>query len=287
MKPVLLACVTYNRLHMVRQSLESWLETIPASLIDWWIVDNASTDGTSEWVQEFALNHPHVHAILLSRNLGTAMALNLAWAEASPGQHLGKADSDIVIHTPGFMERILASLSVLPDLGIVGLRRKDLIERPDHPDPFYRSQYLKLEFDNETILLELVSHVIGAFTIYNSRAIPRFGYLYQLQDERWPDPAYGYDDALACFRMSALGFRCGFLRGWDDVEVDIDHIDPGETPDDEWNSEYTRWKRQEAAKWMPRYRELARQYLAGERDPHYDARWDFETAASFIREVVY
>lgn len=287
MKPVLLASVTYNRRELVQKSLESWLRTIPVKLANWWLVDNGSEDGTAEWVKELALLYPHISAILLSKNLGTAMALNLAWREAQEGQHLVKADSDIVINTHGFMERTLVTLKAIPRLGILGLRRKDLIERPDHPDPWYRSQYLDLEFDDETIHLELANHIMGSFTIYNSTILKDFGYLDQLQSERWPKPAYGFDDSLACFRMMALGCARAFLLGWDDVTIDIDHVDPGEgNGSDSWSVDYTIWKQQEAGQWMRRYQERAQEYLDGKVSPHYSAEWDFEKAADSILEVV-
>ena len=288
MKPVLLATVTYNRLELVQRSLESWLNTIDSSLIDMWIVDNGSQDGTAGWVREFAEKHDFVHAILLRKNLGTAVALNLAWREARPGQHRVKADSDIVINTPGFLERALQVFQCTRNVGIVGLRRKDLIERPDHPDPFYRSRISVVPLETGDLVLEACHHVMGSWTLYNAAALPRFGYLYQMQDQ---GNLYGYDDALACFRMHALGFVTVFLRGWFQdgqfVEVDIDHIDPGEGNDPEsWNAEYTRWKQSSAWDWMERYKELASEYQEGKRDPFYSAEWDFQEAAKEIHEVV-
>jgi len=287
-KPIAIVTPTFNRLLMVKRSVESWLHTVPEPLADIWVIDNGSEDGTAEWVTSLAEEVERVKAVLLDKNFGTAVAVNLGW-KLSGGGSVGivKADSDIVVNTSGFMERILAVLEAMPRLGILGLRRKDLIENPYHPDPWYRSEYLDLQIDNETVHLETCSHIMGSFTAYNKSVINDFGYLAQLQEDRWPDPAYGYDDSLACYRMIALGFRRAFLRGWDDVSVSIDHVDPGEgDKPDSWNGVYTRWKQAEAGTWMARYKELAEGYVRGSVSPYYDAQWDFAITEGHIVKVI-
>jgi len=285
MKRVLGAVATFNRKAMVQRAITSWLETIPSDLWDLYIVDNGSTDGTAEWIETLAEGNSFIKAILLKENFGTAPALNLAWRYRKPAQHCVKADSDIVVNTPGFLERALKLLEVLPTIGIVGLRRKDLAERPDHPDPWLRSKLYAVEFPDEVIRIESCNHIIGSFTLYSAKALEKFGFLYQMQDER--KPAYGYDDALACLRMHKLGYSTVFLRGWSEIEVDIDHIDPGEgNGSDAWNADYTKWKLEEATVWMPRYREITKEYLDGTRKCYYSAAQDWRALEGSIRKVV-
>jgi len=52
--------ITYNRLELTKRTIESYLETVtlPFSL---WVVDNASTDGTQEWI--FLLPPDHTNAL--------------------------------------------------------------------------------------------------------------------------------------------------------------------------------------------------------------------------------
>ena len=285
MKKVLAATVTWNRKWMVEKAISSWLELVPSNLWSLYIVDNGSEDGTAEWVAELARSFDFIHAILLDVNLGTAVALNLAWSQAEEGQHRIKADSDVVVNTPGFLEKMIECLDAMPKLGIIGLRRKDLIENPYHKDPWYRSLYRDLPLPSGEIAhLEVVNHVMGTFTMYNETTTKDFAYLYQMQDE---GSVYGLDDSMACYRMMALGFKRAFLRGWDDVVVDIDHIDPGEGDGkDKRNSEYTLWKQQQAAKWMPRYKEIVKDYVNGNRSSYYGAEYDFAAAGKHIKEVI-
>jgi len=256
-KKVLAATVTFNRRWMVEEAISSWLELVPSNLWDLYVVDNNSEDGTAEWVAELARSFDFIHAILLDKNLGTAVALNLAWREAGPGVHRIKADSDIKINTPGFLERMITCMDELPSLGILGLRRDDLVENPYHKDPWYRSKYLDLDTNREIIHLEQCPHIMGSWQMYNASTTEQFGYLIQ-------PGKYGFDDALASIRMSKLGFRNCFLRGWGDTSVSIEHLDPGEGDgSDEWNTEYTNWKRDFARDTMAKYREMADQYKNG------------------------
>jgi len=89
--------------------------------------------------------------------------------------------------------------------------------------------------------------------------------------------------------MKALKKSTCFLRAWVDKtgkkEVRISHIDPGEAGGDAFLSEYTRWKREVAAKAMARYQGLARAFLAGKISPRYEARWDFDVLKGQIEEV--
>jgi len=284
---VLLATVTFNRRELVEFSIRSWLENFAANLFTLVVVDNASEDSTFDFLKELA-NEGSLLAIRLKQNCGTAPALNLAWLLREEGQHAIKADSDIVVHTKGTLRRMVEVADAFPSLGIVGLKRPDLIERPDHPDLFYRSRIVGLRKDEVFYVLEFCHHIMGSFTLYNKAVLEDFGFLYQFQDER-QGPAYGFDDALACFRMKALKKATCFLRAWVDEtgrkEVRISHIDPGEAGGDDFLSEYTRWKQKVAAKTIARYRELASAFLAGEISPHYGAHWDFEVLKGQIEEV--
>jgi len=286
-KPVLLVTVTYNRCEQVKQALESWVTNFNSALFDLIVVDNHSEDSTWNFLRRFSEKVPCC-VVRLSRNFGTAPALNLGWKLRHPEQHVIKADSDIVVRTPGVLKRMIAVADHCSAIGILGLRRPDLIEHPAHPDPFYRSQFAGLKIGSTIYVLEFVHHVMGSFTLYNKAVLPDFGYLYQFQDER-SGPAYGYDDALACFRMRALGKSVAFLRSWADdllTSVEIEHVDPGESTGDPFLCRYTRWKQQEAERVMERYKQLARQFLDGVRSSYYDASWDFEQLRGQVEEVI-
>src|SRR3990172_9825520 len=93
--------ITYNRLELTKVAISSYLETVtvPHTLV---VVDNASTDGTREWLlDDFDYG---IH--LLSKNRYPGFACNLGW-ERAPGSadFLHRADNDFKF-LPGWCEQI-------------------------------------------------------------------------------------------------------------------------------------------------------------------------------------
>lgn len=90
----------YNQLDYTRRCLDSILRwtDIPFEVI---VVDNASTDGTRDYLKTTA-----VQAITNDRNLGCAQAWNQG-VRAATGQVIGILNNDIVV-TPGWLRGLLA-----------------------------------------------------------------------------------------------------------------------------------------------------------------------------------
>jgi glycosyltransferase involved in cell wall biosynthesis len=114
--------ITYNRLELTKQAIGSYLDTVngPWSLT---VVDNASTDGTREWLTDEA---PHMAAlILLQENLYPGYATNRGW-ETAPSDTvlLHRADNDFVF-LPGWETHVRLMFSANPELGQLGLRTDD------------------------------------------------------------------------------------------------------------------------------------------------------------------
>lgn len=90
----------YNQLDYTRRCLDSilrWTE-VPFEMI---VVDNASTDGTRDYLKTAA-----VQVITNDRNLGCAKAWNQG-VRAATGQVIGILNNDIVV-TPGWLKGLLA-----------------------------------------------------------------------------------------------------------------------------------------------------------------------------------
>ena len=110
-------------------------------------------------------------------------------------------DNDVVIHQAGWVEKLEACIERDPQIGIIGLKRKDCIESPDRTD-FYKSELMMLPHipGEEWLIVEKVNHVMGTCQMYNSKLIDRIGGLYQM------DGLYGFDDSLAAVRCKLAGF---------------------------------------------------------------------------------
>jgi glycosyltransferase involved in cell wall biosynthesis len=114
--------ITYNRLELTKQAIQSYLETVtgPWSLI---VVDNGSTDGTPEWLEQAA--PPEIQVMLLHENKYPGYATNRGWELTPPGTVLlHRADNDFVF-LPDWETHVRLMFSVNEDLGQLGLRTGD------------------------------------------------------------------------------------------------------------------------------------------------------------------
>ena len=109
--------VTYNRLEFTRQSIESIVATAahPYSLT---VVDNASTDGTVDFLRELEARGTIQTLILNTTNAGVAFAANQGWAADGKAYYM-KIDNDIVFTKLGWLARIVEVADNVPRLGAV------------------------------------------------------------------------------------------------------------------------------------------------------------------------
>jgi glycosyltransferase involved in cell wall biosynthesis len=118
--------VTYNRLELTKQAIESYLDTVtvPFAMS---IVDNGSTDGTQEWLwnNESLLNAlgPRLHYHFFQSNKYPGKATNTAWEMSTPDDatHLHRADNDFAF-LPGWCDEVEAHFQENEKLGQLGLR---------------------------------------------------------------------------------------------------------------------------------------------------------------------
>jgi GT2 family glycosyltransferase len=241
---VLIAMATYNRLEMTKATIEALARTTNLYKHQLYVIDNCSTDGTREYLESGS--GPRIDTLIFpNENVGTAKAINLAWGWKKPGQPCVKMDNDVVINTPGWLDKCVEVLRMRPqELGIVALKRKDLPESPFAINPWYQTRLLEI---GDGIVVEEANHTIGTCWVVNPLLMDRIGALLQPR-------VYGFDDALYCLRAHLAGFKTVFLR-----EIDIDHIDPG-------GDGYTAWKHQQAAEDMRVYSQLVQEYKTGQRD---------------------
>ncbi len=105
--------LNYNTLELVKRCLKH-LDSMGAS--DILIVDNASTDGSREWLQ--TLHDDRVHCIFSSRNLGFAGGCNLGIQRAT-GKYILLLNTDAFPESQA-LEILVAYLEQHPEVGIVG-----------------------------------------------------------------------------------------------------------------------------------------------------------------------
>lgn len=110
--------LTYNRLGIVARCFRSLAPTLQRPDVEWRILDNASTDGTAEWLLKLASNHNNVHVTLSAQNLGVAGGRALLFDQAQ-GDIIVSLDSDVEARNPQWLDCLTAPLQDI-SRGIAG-----------------------------------------------------------------------------------------------------------------------------------------------------------------------
>jgi len=217
-----------------------------------WVIDNNSCQQTKDVLKLWAMGG-YINLITNEQNIGTAEAINLAWKHRKPGQHCIKMDNDVIIDNVDWVKQMVEAIEREPKIGIVGLKRKDCWEEPNHALPDWRSELIMLPHfaGQRWIIVEKCHHIIGTCQMYSSALLDKIGYLCQ------PN-LYGYDDVLASHRSTVAGMWIVLLP-----HIDIDHIDKGET-------EYQTWKEMHSAVVTQQVIKMTHEYYHGTRPIYYN-----------------
>lgn len=217
-----------QRTELTSLTIESLIETVDFTKHRLIISDNGSCYATQLMYTRMgnAKIFRDARSMVISNqeNIGTSRAINRAWQYRQPGEHAIKIDNDVVIHSEGWADEMEEAIRRDNQIGIIGLKRKDIIQNTQHPDPQYRSELVQLPHEpgQRWVIVERTPDIIGTCTMFNSALLDKVGYSYQ-------PGLYGYEDVLFSHRSHLAGFYNCFLP-----HIEIDHIDPGNTPYQTW-----------------------------------------------------
>ena len=110
--------LTYNNLELTKVCLQSVIERSQYANLEIIVVDNASTDGTIDYLREFQRHHSSVKIIANRYNMGFAAGNNLGLAAAT-GEYLVLLNNDTVV-TEGWVLTLLHHLMDHSDIGLLG-----------------------------------------------------------------------------------------------------------------------------------------------------------------------
>jgi GT2 family glycosyltransferase len=115
---VALIYFTFNRIYYTKRTLPTLLGNTIYPDLKITIVDNASTDGTREYLEQFK-NHPKIEKIVYNKkNLGLSIPTNQFWAETN-ADLVAKVDNDTSVPY-GWIEPLIEACSKSTKLGPVG-----------------------------------------------------------------------------------------------------------------------------------------------------------------------
>lgn len=204
--------LAHNQLEHTRRCLESIAEftSQPCELI---LIDNASTDGTREWLAQYASTHPQARVIHNAVNRGFAAGNNQGLALAR-GDFVLLLNNDTVV-TTGWLESMLAVFDRHAATGMVGPRSNRVVGPQLIPHPGYRelaelpgfaAEWARRHTGHSTP----VPRLIGFCLLLKREVVKTLGGL---------DPRFGsgnFEDDDYCLRAGFAGFE---LRIADDAFV--------------------------------------------------------------------
>lgn len=111
--------VTYNRLEFTCQAINALVlhTDFPYVLT---VIDNASSDGTREYLLDQKRMGVIKNLVLLNENVGVAKASNLAWSLEPEAAYYLKLDNDIVIQKPRWLWEMIKVVEAVTEAGAVG-----------------------------------------------------------------------------------------------------------------------------------------------------------------------
>jgi GT2 family glycosyltransferase len=217
---------TYNGRRLMETCLASiarhWPSDPPIEVV---VADDASTDGTAEWLADI---HPDVRFVRLERNRGFCAAANTG-IDAARGEYVQLLNNDTEV-TAGWIEAGLAPFAD-PTVGSVAplvLVRSDPA-RVDSAGDSYALVGLPSKRGHGQAAARWLDHptdrVFGASAssaFYRAEALRRVGAF---------DPSFGsyYEDVDLAFRLRWAGYGCVFTprcRILHEVSASYDHARP-------------------------------------------------------------
>ena len=110
--------LTYNNIEFTKACLRSIESESNWPQLEIIVVDNASSDGTREYLLQWAQAHDHRKVVLNERNLGFSAGNNVGLAAAT-GEYLVLLNNDTYV-TPNWVRTLVNHLRRNPRIGIIG-----------------------------------------------------------------------------------------------------------------------------------------------------------------------
>jgi len=107
--------VSFNTRDLLREVLAAAARHRGRLVLEQWVVDNASSDGTVEMIRR---EFPEVKLLASRENLGAGPARNLV-IPSCRGRYILNLDSDVTVH-PGTMEALVDYMDQQPDVAAAG-----------------------------------------------------------------------------------------------------------------------------------------------------------------------
>jgi len=196
-----LILVTYNRVKMLRMCVSSIIANTDGPSYELIVWDNASTDGTAQFLDSVAAAHRQVRVFHSPENIGlngVAAAVRLA-----RGHHLVEMDDDVLDVPDGWLAEMIRSFDAVPKAGYLAANvvQNDLTDgaklSPQH--------YAPIDFGNGVIIE--MGPLGGWCTITSRDVIDDIGNFVEM-----PGRIFFGEDSEFLGRCILAGYRVGIIR---------------------------------------------------------------------------
>ncbi len=175
-----------NRKKTIADALKSALSQKTDFAFNVIVVDNHSTDGTTELLKKYTARYPHLHHLIPQRrDLGIGGCWNEAIYSPSCGRYAVQLDSDDLYSSPGTLQKIVDMLRKGPHAMVVGAYTLvDEKLKPIPPGLIDHREWTRANGHNNLLRV----NGMGAPRAFDTTVLRRFGF---------PNVSYGEDYAVA------------------------------------------------------------------------------------------
>lgn len=184
---------TYNRLSLTKRSIASLYETLDTSIFDLIIIDNASTDGTIDYLKDLVNRKGNARAFSLSSNVGVAKAHNFGISKSDNDSIWIKMDNDCEHLTKDWLTKIESVFNADPTIGVICVKGG-------------HEAYMGDNLLHPTLPLHMYPVGTGICLAIRPEVHKAIGYFDEVFGK------YGFEDMLLPARATAAGFTsCYYL----------------------------------------------------------------------------
>jgi GT2 family glycosyltransferase len=196
--------LSYNRLNYTRQCIEAIHKTLEHNQYPFKItvVDNGSTDGSKEYLQELKHNGIIDNLCINPKNVGVAKGANACWTKEPDAAFFMKLDNDMVPQKPCWLDSMIIAMKTCPkQIASLGYN----VEPTSYP--------INCSYDLPSIgtmnLRVKGGNVGGACLLIPQRTEELIGFFNEAYS------TYGEEDADYYIRLAVRGFHNAYMEDED------------------------------------------------------------------------
>lgn len=194
--------VTHNRLGMLKKCLSSLIDTVNGLNYELIVIDNASDDGTEEFLRSLANNNQRIRIVRNQENIGTNAKSQAA--ELAAGDFIIGIDDDVLDFPAGWAERMVSGYKTIPGMGYLSsdVVMDETTNGAKHPAECYNRE----TFGDDITLL--VGPTGGWCFVLSRDVYLKVGKLLTFSDR-----IFFSEDGDYVNRIRNMGYRYGILEG--------------------------------------------------------------------------